>query len=80
MDENLLRISRSWNRVDPMGDVRVKALPGRTEPGGDAQDLEDAWVQASPYRSVLLPDGNRAWMRVDDGFVQHQQPFWCEIP
>eukprot|EP00971_Amphidinium_carterae_P094552 1871581-Amphidinium_carterae.1 len=64
MDENLLRISRSWNRVDPKGDVRVKALPGRTEPGGDArEDLDEAWVQASPYRSILLPDGNRAWMR-----------------
>eukprot|EP00971_Amphidinium_carterae_P095082 1881330-Amphidinium_carterae.1 len=33
MDENLLRISRSWNRVDPMREVRVKAQPGRTDPG-----------------------------------------------
>eukprot|EP00971_Amphidinium_carterae_P165230 3275283-Amphidinium_carterae.2 len=81
MDENLLRISPSWNRVDPMGDVRVKAQPGRTDPGGEAREApQDAWVQASRYRSVLLPSGTRAWMRVDDGFVQHQQLYWCEIP
>eukprot|EP00971_Amphidinium_carterae_P273894 5435987-Amphidinium_carterae.1 len=86
MDENVLRILRFWNKVDPMVDVQVKAQPGRTDAEGDAledpggEDLQDAWVQSLPYRSVLLPSGTRAGMRVDDGFVQHQQPFWCKIP
>eukprot|EP00971_Amphidinium_carterae_P303040 6021463-Amphidinium_carterae.1 len=77
MDENVLRISRSWNRVDPEGYVRVKALPGRTEPGGEA------WghLGRSMGASLAIPfHPFRAWMRVDDGFVQHQQPFCCEIP
>eukprot|EP00971_Amphidinium_carterae_P181521 3601302-Amphidinium_carterae.2 len=81
MDENILRISRSWNRVDPKGEVSNTALPGLTELGGEARwDPEVAWVQTSPYRSLMLPTGDRAWMRVDDGFVQHQQPYWREIP
>eukprot|EP00971_Amphidinium_carterae_P176544 3500184-Amphidinium_carterae.1 len=38
-----------------MEEVRVKAQPGRTDPGGEAQeDSQDAWVQSSPYRSVLF--------------------------
>eukprot|EP00971_Amphidinium_carterae_P175120 3471507-Amphidinium_carterae.1 len=27
-----------------------------------------------------MPDGTRAWLRIEDGYVQHQQPFWCELP
>eukprot|EP00971_Amphidinium_carterae_P224046 4445921-Amphidinium_carterae.1 len=62
MDENVLRLSRTWNNVE--------------------QDVgqEQTWVQTSPYRSMLMPNGERSWLRLDDGFVQHQQPFWCEIP
>eukprot|EP00971_Amphidinium_carterae_P159002 3152555-Amphidinium_carterae.1 len=62
MDENVLRVSRQWNKVhhDP--------------------DEEQQWVQSSPYRSMLMPDGSRAWLCIEDGYVQHQQPFWCELP
>eukprot|EP00971_Amphidinium_carterae_P140750 2789154-Amphidinium_carterae.5 len=57
------------------------ALLGPGDAGGEARlDPDAAWVQPSPYRSLLLPTGERAWMRIDDGFVQHQRPFWCEIP
>eukprot|EP00971_Amphidinium_carterae_P108676 2151781-Amphidinium_carterae.1 len=34
-------------------------------------------VFASPYRSLVLPDGQDAWMRVDDGFISSDTPFEC---
>eukprot|EP00971_Amphidinium_carterae_P070553 1395236-Amphidinium_carterae.1 len=34
-------------------------------------------VFASPYRSLVLPDGQDAWMRVDDGFIMADAPFEC---
>eukprot|EP00971_Amphidinium_carterae_P120183 2380973-Amphidinium_carterae.1 len=34
-------------------------------------------VFTSPYRSMVLPDGQDAWMRVDDGFITGDTPFEC---
>eukprot|EP00971_Amphidinium_carterae_P149240 2959023-Amphidinium_carterae.1 len=37
----------------------------------------NARVFTSPYRSLVLPDGKDAWLRVDDGFIQSDAPFDC---
>eukprot|EP00971_Amphidinium_carterae_P341732 6480698-Amphidinium_carterae.2 len=76
-----MRISRSWNEVDPMVEDSVKAPPGEPDTRGDTMaDSERTWVQTSPCRSMLMPYGERTWLRLDDAFVQHQKPYWREIP
>eukprot|EP00971_Amphidinium_carterae_P153284 3038754-Amphidinium_carterae.1 len=30
--------------------------------------------------SMFMPDGGPSWLRIEDGFVQHNHPFWSEIP
>eukprot|EP00971_Amphidinium_carterae_P125023 2476862-Amphidinium_carterae.1 len=32
-------------------------------------------VFTSPYCSLVLPDGQDAWLRVDDGFIQSTTPY-----
>eukprot|EP00971_Amphidinium_carterae_P315766 6276662-Amphidinium_carterae.1 len=41
------------------------------------QDVLKTKVLTSPYRSLLLPDGGTAWMRVEDAFIQRGNPYEC---
>eukprot|EP00971_Amphidinium_carterae_P151103 2996371-Amphidinium_carterae.1 len=34
-------------------------------------------VLTSPYRSILLPNGDKAWMRVQDAYIQNANPYEC---
>eukprot|EP00971_Amphidinium_carterae_P133621 2646593-Amphidinium_carterae.1 len=34
-------------------------------------------VLTSPYRSILLPNGDQAWMSVQDAYIQHANPYEC---
>eukprot|EP00971_Amphidinium_carterae_P106325 2106128-Amphidinium_carterae.1 len=40
-------------------------------------DRTRAKVILSPYRSLVLPDGQNAWMRADDGFISVDASFKC---
>eukprot|EP00971_Amphidinium_carterae_P157380 3119718-Amphidinium_carterae.3 len=37
-------------------------------------------ILTSPYRFILLPSGDTAWMRVQDVFIQNANPYECPPP
>eukprot|EP00971_Amphidinium_carterae_P117352 2324581-Amphidinium_carterae.1 len=34
-------------------------------------------ILTPPFRSILLPSGDTAWMRVQDAYIQNANPYEC---